>query len=698
MVDQAQSETATSDVIDDRSQQLLGFWKRVRRYFTTLAILGGLGVLFLPWIASKLLCEQTAEAWISEQISGSIQIGGASIGWQSPVLLNDVSYKNAQGKQLVNVKAVTSNQSLWDLLRRPKRPIELELEGMQASFVVPQLEPHEPSEQSIDLNLVLQQLLKHQIPKVNRQMTVRVIQSELKLLDAAGNVLSRWSPIEGEYQSKTGSQPEQTITIDAPVAAISQNAPENSAAEQKLHFDAQWLGVKGANGPERLTMNLDLAKQPATALQPLLEATLPELFPIEPLTGTFAGLIERVGQEDLRLQLATLNSNPRSEPATNLPFNLALDASYSKAKDRIDISQVYAQLDETAIDVQGTVSQVSGEQVVDARGTFQSPAEGLSKLLPEELKKNVEFKDIALSDLSIKGPLRPDPKQPFNFVFELSTTVSWTEATAYGLKSIAGKVKLTMLGNQLMLTPIDLPVSGGNIRQLPQLDLATQPISVSIPQGVMLDRIALTEDICADWLRFLSPLLADATRPSGTFSLDSDAGKFQLEHMSEANLSGRIQIHQGQVRPGPLADEILGMVSALKAVQPKAGGATDDFLFLKMPNQIVEYRVVEGRVYHAGFNFKVGDFTFTSNGSVGLDETLDLVVSMQFPEALANRGPLLQALQNETLDFKITGTMDHPKIQGDQLKDVGKRIGIKAAEGLLERILEKRQSRKPRGR
>lgn len=671
----------------------IGFLTRVRRYFINLAIVCVIFLFALPWLTSFFLHENFAEEWISEQIPGNIEIGDASLGWQSPILLNDVTYASDAGNQIVHVKAVTSNQSLWDFVRRPQTPIELEFEGMNAALVVPQLEPHESQATSVDIHSVMEKILNYTLPQMEREMTIQLIESQLELTDSSGKVLTRWKPVTGTYHSIPGTNPQQSLILAAPVV------PQGVEGESTGRFqvNANWIGASPAAIAEVLTLDVDCVQQPLAALEPLLDTYFPTLFPLEPVTGKLIGSVERVGQEELMLKLATQFVDHRAGVTSQPPIAVDIDAAYSQANDRIDVRRLYSQLDETTLDVQGDVTDVSGKQNVDARGQFQSPAEGLTNLLPEELRKNIKFKDVEISDLSMKGPLRPDPSKPFDFVFEISSNVSWKEATAYGLKSNDGKVKLSMLGQRLEMTPISIPVSGGHIRQLPSFDFQSEPMTISVKKGLLLERVALTDEICRDWLRYVSPVLSNATSPSGTFSLTTEAGAFQLDNMSQAKLAGTLQIHKAQVKPGPMAKQIVDAVSAVRVLNGKAGGQRE-LLLMTLRDQSVEYQVVDGRVYHSGFQFEIGNFAFASNGSVGFDDTLDIVVSMAFPDELVNRGPILSVLKDETLDFRITGTINKPVVDGRVLKDFGKRIGINAAGGLLERILERRQEKGKRKR
>lgn len=679
-----------------------GLWKKIKFGIALCIGLAIVGFLSLPYLASRLLSNGTAEAWISGQMPGNVEIGDAAIGWHAPVMLNDVSYRDDSGQKLVQIRAITSNHSLWDIFRRPKHPVTLEFEGMQASLAVNSLKLPKLEGQKPDLNKVMQKVLQFTPPQLNRDIKVSIIDSGLKLTSKDGQILNQWHPITASFESKSGANAGQSLKIIAPVSSGSENPVAMSASEVSqmpgITVEADLAQTSAKSPQTQLTMTVNYREQPLEALQLAAAELLPDLPQLEPMTGSFSGQLSQTKNQQAALQLQTSTEKLPTGSEQSPPLSMEVDLAFSKPDDRIDVRKLFAQLDETSIDLNGEVTEVSGKQVVNATGAFKSPAEGLTDLLPEELKKNVEFKDIQMSEVSIKGPLRPDPNKPFNFVFEVSTNVSWSEATAYGIQSQNGKVTLMMSGNKLTLTPVNLPVSGGHIRKLPSLDLSTKPLTVSVEKGLTLDKLSLTEEICRNWLRYISPFLADATRPSGTFSLIANAGTFQLEKMNEADLSGKLMIHKGQVRPGPLADEILDMVAAVQLIKPRPANEPTDILFMKMEEHAVEYQIVDGRVYHAGFTFQVGDFNFSSNGSVGLDESLDIVLSMAFPDELAERGPILNALKDETLDFHITGTIGQPKVEAAQLKDVGKRIGIKAAEGLLQKILERRQNRTPRQR
>ncbi|HWL09316.1 MAG TPA: hypothetical protein VNQ76_12990, partial [Planctomicrobium sp.] len=119
-------------------------------------------------------------------------------------------------------------------------------------------------------------------------------------------------------------------------------------------------------------------------------------------------------------------------------------------------------------------------------------------------------------------------------------------------------------------------------------------------------------------------------------------------------------------------------------------------ILMEIPEEATNFALQNGRVYHDQFGVMIRNMRVVTTGSVGLDQTLDLKVVMPIPDRwLEGVGPVLQALRGEAIELLVQGTLKEPRLDGRPVADFGKRIGAKAASGLIERILERRL---PRGR
>jgi hypothetical protein len=283
----------------------------------------------------------------------------------------------------------------------------------------------------------------------------------------------------------------------------------------------------------------------------------------------------------------------------------------------------------------------------------------------------------------------------------LQATLDWTRATAFGLYSEAGQLKISLLDKQLKLEPVGVVVNEGKLLSLPGVDLTAPGGHVVFEPAVLLEEINLTEQICRGWLRYISPITADATSVSGKLSLATGEGRLPIEALETGSLQGVLVIHDGALGTGPLIDPVMNIVEQVQGIIGVAGGqplAND--LKLKLVPQQVAYELREGRVYHSNLSFKAGEVTLISSGSVGLDDSLDMRLQITMPQKwFENRGPVLSSLQGEVIEVGIGGWLDRPKVDPRPLADFGKRVGAKAAGGLIQDLINRGiERRRMRGR
>jgi hypothetical protein len=179
----------------------------------------------------------------------------------------------------------------------------------------------------------------------------------------------------------------------------------------------------------------------------------------------------------------------------------------------------------------------------------------------------------------------------------------------------------------------------------------------------------------SDLMKYAVPLLAGAN-VSGRFSLELDQWRLPLDEPETGSGSGRLLIHRIEVEPGPLAYR-LGEVLANPPTIELARETT------------VPFSLADGRIHHRDLKFTLRNVTLRSQGSVGLDQTLDLLVEVELPEIGGDR-PLLQALRK--VSIPIGGTLEHPTIDRTALQQTGR----DAVRGILEGLLRKGMQRTPK--
>jgi hypothetical protein len=190
---------------------------------------------------------------------------------------------------------------------------------------------------------------------------------------------------------------------------------------------------------------------------------------------------------------------------------------------------------------------------------------------------------------------------------------------------------------------------------------------LTIEPATVFDHEELTPELCEQGLQLVAPILADATRVEGQISLEVRRFVAPLDGpepgggIQQAEVDGVLVLHG--VTAGlksPILQAVARLLSTLLGVD-----AIDQVRILDESK--VEFHLAEGRLHHEGLSFVFPDLSeallVTSRGSVGLDETLDLVVEIPLPLTLVHDGPITRRLSARPLGLNIRGTLDEPRIE-----------------------------------
>jgi len=179
-------------------------------------------------------------------------------------------------------------------------------------------------------------------------------------------------------------------------------------------------------------------------------------------------------------------------------------------------------------------------------------------------------------------------------------------------------------------------------------------------------------------LMFIAPVLAGVTAARGSFSIDLDKCRIPLSDPAAGEMTGRFTVHSVEVGPGPLVQELAILLG-------RASPAT------LRRESTVQFRMVEGWMYHEGLDLVFPDLTVRTHGWVGLraPHPLNLTAVMPVPPKWIGNNPLGTALRNQTIQIPIGGTITQPKLDRRTLQHHNRQILQRAAGNLLEDQLRK---------
>ena len=362
-------------------------------------------------------------------------------------------------------------------------------------------------------------------------------------------------------------------------------------------------------------------------------------------------------------------------------------------------------------DLAGTVRDLPGQAICGLVGKCDLNLADLLAGLPPKWAEKIQVDGLQLGEIRVEGALRPGsasvkapvavvegeatPVVAIGMPLRINADVQWASANVMGFKSENALVSVDWSEKQLSINPNRLPIGNGQWVASPRIEFTPAGNYLVFDGGPVFENVDFTQEMSETWLRYVSPLLGSATSIEGSFSLSASPLRVALAPPHVGDFKGVIAIHSAKVGPGPLVKQILTSISTLQAMLGRNAGANNTWM--QVDEQQVPFAFVDGRVYHKDLTVGLGDVVVQSEGSVGLDETIDFRISVPIPDKWTTGKPLFANLKGEVIPLDMKGTLDQPQLDGRALANFGKQIGFKSAGGLLQQLLEKRLEKKENG-
>jgi hypothetical protein len=255
----------------------------------------------------------------------------------------------------------------------------------------------------------------------------------------------------------------------------------------------------------------------------------------------------------------------------------------------------------------------------------------------------------------------------------------------------------TLGDGAIRFEPLALAVGEGQFTATPGIRLDPPPSELSLPQGPLITNVRISPEVSEAMLKFVAPVLAGATRSEGLFSMTLDRARVPLDEPKRVDAGGQLTVHAVRVVPGPLAQQWVSLAQQIESLVKRRDAAStanrQQMTLLSIKDQPVNFRVVDGRVYHENMEFLISDVTLRSRGSVGLDETLSLTLTVPIQDAWIAKEPLLSGFKGRSIDIPVTGTLTRPQMDQRALGSVTQQLLQGAAEqavgGELNKALDK---------
>jgi hypothetical protein len=654
----------------------------------------------LPWREERLVIDVAGQA---EMAQGQItKIPTATFDLQS-------------GRDQLTVRLAQAVSTPWS---QATWPLELQVSGLLETWL-PRLQPVVrlqgwQASGAIDLTAAAT-VAAEQLAAGPLRLAVRDLRVQNPQLGVAVDENTVRLETAGTWDFATNRLKAADTTLTSSTVAL-------RAQEVELQLPGERAAIRGTVGYRadlnRLAQWLQAPGQPATSR----------------LTGSATGSL-RATHDDQLTQLdwttevvdfayATLRTPPASTPVrtVSLPaswqdvwreasIRISGRQRYDHADDRLHVDQCSAATTALKLEVRGQIAQLTTQAAAELNGTLDYDLADVTRHLQSSLGEHIRLNGRQQARFQIAGPLLAansvtsagsaatfstrntsaavptGPLVPADW--SGSARAGWQSAELYGLLLGPADLQAALHRSVLQLEPLEVAVTQGHIRGAPRLDFSALPVRLMLDRGPLLENVQISPEMCQTWLKYITPLLADATRAEGTFSIALDNAQVPLPDSTFTAAKGVLTIHRGQVGPGPLAQEFLGAAQQVRAIIDGSAAARGNqaSTWLVLPEQQVPFEVQRGRVHHQGLTVMAGDMVLRTSGSVGFDQTLALVAEVPIQDRWIANKRLLQGLKGTTLQLPIQGSFTQPKIDQRTLADLNQQVIRSAAGGAIEQEL-----------
>ncbi len=340
----------------------------------------------------------------------------------------------------------------------------------------------------------------------------------------------------------------------------------------------------------------------------------------------------------------------------------------------------------------GRIDELGSRMLTQIKAKWKIDWDTVAQLTQTSAGPLLKIRGTGWQDLLLNGPLIPKNNSEALWVdpqLKAESTIAWNQASLAEIPIASSQLTLILSDSMLQLVS-NSPGIIGNIAKLsPTLNLKSADPILTLQPGTLLQNLQLNEEHTRQWLKFATPVLADATTTKGIISLSTQGAQIPLLAPSQTIAQGEVQLKDLAIGPGPLAHQLLPLLDqVLLLIKPSIADQSQKQKWITMDDQIVRYAIENERVYHDHLKFQYKGMTIETSGSVGFDHTLDLVASIRILDHWIQKEPLLAGLRGESIKIPISGTFSHPQLGRHAIARLSREFLQQTARSALNNVVK----------
>lgn len=254
---------------------------------------------------------------------------------------------------------------------------------------------------------------------------------------------------------------------------------------------------------------------------------------------------------------------------------------------------------------------------------------------------------------------------------ETKAEFGFERAQYMGLNFGPTEVDIQIKGGLLRIGSFSSTVNNGQFNFAGEADFKQEPVLFRTARPIQIAKgIQITDETTRKLLAYLNPIFANAVNISGVVDFNCERLAIPLGKASQDDIEvvGTVSIDQLRLQ----ASDLLGQILSLAGITVWG----QDIVI-----EPTRFALQDGLLRYDDMQMVIGDNPVVFGGAIGLDKTLDMMVTLPF----TTRGRTVR-IGKETKGARITlplkGTIDKPEL------DAGKLLEEQLKEQLRERLLE----------
>ena len=256
---------------------------------------------------------------------------------------------------------------------------------------------------------------------------------------------------------------------------------------------------------------------------------------------------------------------------------------------------------------------------------------------------------------------------------DVDSMLSVQSAKYLGIRISNVKVPLRIKNEHINLN-IESSVNQGKVMVPIHVDAGKEPPVLDIPDNTRILRdIKLTNEMIDQLVVFVSPLLKGCVVSSGSLSALLRRCRIPLGQGNEDQMdfAGICSFRSVTLNPAELLHDIL----SLAELQDEK---------VVIPDQDIQSVLRNGRLHSSELILVAGGYEIRISGSVGLDKTLDYLISIPITQKMVGKDGY-KYLKGECIPLPISGTVKKPRFDAKAfLAEVTKAAGRAGGRKLIE--------------